>query len=48
MTIQISVLGSKNYDYLHMITTIKECEMVNDHNIDCYKRSQIINEYQQI
>jgi DNA-3-methyladenine glycosylase I len=30
--------------YAHM----QACGMVNDHNIDCYKRSQIINEYQQI
>jgi DNA-3-methyladenine glycosylase I len=30
--------------YAHM----QACGMVNDHSIDCYKRSQIINEYQQI
>ena len=29
--------------YAHM----QACGMVNDHNKDCYKRSQIINEYQQ-
>jgi DNA-3-methyladenine glycosylase I len=29
--------------YAHM----QACGMVNDHNIDCYKRSQIIDEYQQ-
>ena len=26
---------------------IQACGLVNDHSIDCYKRSQIINEYQQ-
>jgi len=30
--------------YAHM----QACGMVNDHNKDCYKRSQIINEYQQV
>lgn len=29
--------------YAHM----QACGMVNDHSIDCYKRSQIINQYQQ-
>jgi DNA-3-methyladenine glycosylase I len=29
--------------YAHM----QACGMINDHNNDCYKRSQIINEYQQ-
>jgi len=29
--------------YAHM----QACGMVNDHSHDCYKRSQIINEYQQ-
>lgn len=29
--------------YAHM----QACGMINDHNEDCYKRSQIINEYQQ-
>lgn len=26
---------------------IQACGLVNDHSMDCYKRSQIINEYQQ-
>jgi len=30
--------------YAHM----QACGMVNDHSLDCYKRSQIISEYQQV
>ena len=27
---------------------MQACGLVNDHSVDCYKRSQIINEYQQV
>lgn len=39
--------GFKFLGYTTCYAFIQACGLVNDHSIDCYKRSQIINEYQQ-
>lgn len=39
--------GFKFLGYTTCYAFIQACGLVNDHSVDCYKRSQIINEYQQ-